>query len=173
MRKRTLALAAAAALAGCGGSYTPTTHWLVYHDVVDRFSVHYPQTWHRAPATLTPHLVEPREILTVGTGPLPATGGSCAQVPTGALRALGARGVLVSIQEGPRHATARRPARFHLSDGYPAEAAQCVPGARFKAWRIPFRDAGHGFSALVALGPQAGARERTLALHVLDSFSPY
>jgi hypothetical protein len=168
MRSARLA-AAALLLVGCGGSHAPHTRWLVYRDHARHFSVRYPDTWHRAQQSLTPHLANPREILTVSTGPLLA-GGSCAQYPTAALRALGTAGALVSVQEGGGHTGTRRPRRFRLRDGYRDDAPACVPGASFRSWIIPFRDHGRDFYGIVALGVHASARRHAQALRVLDSF---
>ena len=173
MRKSTLALAAALAVGGCGGTYTRSTHWVIHRDAVNRFSIRYPDTWHPAAINLTPHLADPHEIFTVSTGPVPAGGGGCAQVPTAALRAMGPRGALVTIQERARsHGEPRRPDRFALHAADRSEASGCVPHARFRSWILSFRDRGRAFDAVVALGNRVSAHTRRLALHVLDSFRP-
>jgi hypothetical protein len=130
-----------------------------------------PAGWHAAKTSLTPHLVNPREVLTVGTGTLPV-GGKCAQFPSAALAALGPTDALVTVQErlGSVVRFPTRPHRFALPAANTSEAAQCAgPGASFISYWFEFRDGGRGFHVLVALGraaPPARARE---ALAVLDS----
>jgi hypothetical protein len=168
-RSARLAALVGALLAGCGGS-TPATHWLIYRDAQHGFSVRYPADWERAPRSLTPHLVDPREILTVGTGPLPS-GGRCAQFPTRALQALGRDGVLVTIQErAAPGGAARRPSKLTLADGVVSEAVACAPGSRFGNRLFNFTAGGRTFDALIAFGPASSTRARSQALHVLDTF---
>jgi hypothetical protein len=166
-----LAVLSAALLAGCGGSYTHATHWMRYGNAVDRYAIRYPQSWHRAASSLTPHLADPHEIFTVSTGPLPA-GGRCANLPAAALAAMGPAGALVTIQERAHGTAARRPVEFQLSDGSISEAPSCVRGARFSARVFTFRDRGRNFFALIGLGHRASAHTRALALKILDSFRP-
>ena len=130
-----------------------------------------PTAWHAATTSLTPHLPNPREILTAGTGALPV-GGRCAQFPSAALAALGPTDALVTVQErlGSVVRFPKRPRRFSLPRANTSEAAQCAgPGASFTSYWFEFRDNGRGFHVLVALGraaPPARVRE---ALAVLDS----
>ncbi len=143
-----------------------------YRDRGDAFAIGYPAGWHRAPATLTPHLVNPREIVTIGTGPLPA-GGRCAQFPTRALQALGPGDALVTVQErigGPTGGA--KPSSFAPTDGFvPGIATRaCAPASRFAARIVNFDDHGRTFDALLAYGPTASARVRAQALAILDSF---
>lgn len=49
--------------------------WRTYASDVDDFTVSYPDSWHRAPKRLVPNLLDPREILSLGTGALPVGGG--------------------------------------------------------------------------------------------------
>src|SRR3954471_6919576 len=100
--------------AGCGaGSRTaePPPH------VVrgDGLSYSVPPGWHLPRRSLTPHLVNPRQVLTVGTGPLPP-GGRCAQFPSAALGAMRPTDVLVAVQErlGATRSFRPRPSRFGL-----------------------------------------------------------
>jgi len=74
-------------------------NWVSFQSVRYHYRVSYPSGWHRASASLTPHLSDPHEILTVGTGRLPVGGPRCAQVPVSALEAVGATGALISVQE--------------------------------------------------------------------------
>jgi hypothetical protein len=130
-----------------------------------------PAGWHAAGTSLTPHLTNPREVLTVGTGALPV-GGRCAHFPSAALAALGPTDALVTVQErlGSVASFPARPRRFSLPAANTSEAADCAgPGAAFTSYWFEFRDGGRGFHVLVALGssaPPARARE---ALAMLDS----
>src|SRR4051794_27192383 len=96
MRRLGPTLALAVALAGCGSGAHRVRH-TVHHGDGIRFSV--PAGWHVARQSLTPHLTNPHELFTAGTGRLPAAPGRCAQFPSAALAAMGARDVLVTVQE--------------------------------------------------------------------------
>jgi hypothetical protein len=149
-----------------------TAGWTNFQSVRYHYSVRYPSNWHRASRSLTPHLSDPHEILTVGTGRLPVGGPRCAQVPVSALEAVGPTGALVSIQErAPATADGGfppRPARF----GFHAERLEisaCLASrARPLVEMVPFTDHGRRFYALVALGRTATAQTRDEALRVLD-----
>src|SRR4051812_28613168 len=90
-----------------------------------------PAGWHAASTSLTPHLTNPHEVLTVGTGSLPV-GGQCAQFPSAALAALGPADALVTVQErlGTFHGFPARPKRFSLGPPDTSEAQQCAGGNR-------------------------------------------
>jgi hypothetical protein len=143
------------AIAGCGSTSAPSGP---------------PAGWHVVGHSLTPHLLNPRQLLTVGTGRLPA-GGRCAQFPSAALAAMRPADVLVAVQErfGESTAFPPRPARFALAPTR-SEAEECVGAhAVFVSHWSEFRDGGRGFHVLVAVGraaPDAKVRE---ALGVLDS----
>jgi len=167
-------LAAAAALAGCGEG-NPSAGVARRSRVVHGDGVRYvvPVGWHAAAGrSLTPRLKNPREVLTVGTGRLPA-GGVCAQFPSTALRAMGARDVLVTVQErlGSPAAFPVRPTRFKLPAGETRNEAQACAGSRprFTSYWFGFRDAGRGFHVLVAVGRSAPRVLVRRALGVLDS----
>ena len=148
--------------------------WVSFQSVRYHYQVGYPSGWHRANTSLTPHLSDPHEILTVGTGRLPVGGPRCAQVPVNALEAVGATGALVSIQErAPAHGDTSfrpRPSRFRFTPSANLEIPSClVPRGRPRLDWIPFRDHGRYFYALVALGRAATIQTRDDALRVLDS----
>jgi hypothetical protein len=152
--------------------------WLTFQSVRYDYRVSYPSGWHRATTSLTPHLSDPHEILTVGTGPLPVGGPRCAQAPVSALEAVGATGALISIQErAPANADNSfppRPTRFRLRPERLEISACLAPTGRPRLYMIPFRDHGRHFYALVALGRSATTQTHSDALRVLDSlrFSP-
>jgi hypothetical protein len=130
-----------------------------------------PAAWHAATRSLTPHLTNPHEVLTVGTGPLPA-GGSCAQFPSAALAAMGPSDALVTVQErlGTFRGFPARPKRFSLGAPDTSEAQACAGGNRsMHSYWLEFREGGRGFHLLVAIGVSAPAVRVREALAVLDS----
>jgi hypothetical protein len=158
-----LAVLAAALLSG-GAQSAHTGH----ADGI-RFTI--PPGWRAAATSLTPHLTDPHEVLTVGTGPLPA-GGRCAQFPSAALAALRPTDALVTVQErlGSVKSFPPRPRRFSLPAPDTSEAAACAgPNASFTSYWFGFRDRGRGFHVLVAFGASARASTRREALAILDS----
>ncbi len=150
-----------------------TPDWVNFQSVPYHYKVSYPSYWHRANRSLTPHLSDPHEILTVGTGPLPIGGPHCTQVPVNALEAVGRQGALVSIQErAPANADGGfppRPARFGFRAERLETSACLAARARPLMEMVPFSDHGRHFYALVALGRTATAQTRNEALRVLDS----
>jgi hypothetical protein len=183
------AVIAALVLFGCAGTqHTTPTHAIsgvastrhAPSEYVDRgyaYRVRVPAGWSRAQQSLTPHLLDPREILTLATFPLRLHDGSCAQNP-GALADIGPRDVLVTVQE--RAGTqgrefVARPRRFTAGMGFPSEATGCVRHPTFSARVIDFRDGPRFFLAIVAIGKSAPAHARRAAFAMLDSlrFGPY
>ncbi len=158
--------------AGADGAQAPRAGWTVVNDDARGFWVSFPSDWRRARRSLTPHLLDPREILSVGTGPLVPASGGCAHMPVGALSRLGPRDALVSIQESrhPSSGYPARPARFRLGRANLSEAAACLSDpTRLDTWFMPFGDGDRAFYALVALGRPATGARRKLAERVLDS----
>jgi hypothetical protein len=164
-------IALSCVLAGCGGGSAPATDAA---RTVRGDGVRYllPAGWHAASHSLTPHLTNPRELLSAGTGPLPSTGGGCAQMPSAALHAMGPRDVLVTVQErlGSPAAFAPRPAHFVASGDTRSEAQACA-GRRppFRSYWFGFRDNGRGFHVLVAAGSDASRASVRRAFALLDS----
>lgn len=166
---------AARELSTTTSSQQPVSGWVTYRDEAGRFSVAYPSTWHRATESLTPTLVDPVEILSVGTYDLRPGGARCAQFPDRALDALGPEDALVSIQEerslGRPEWWSPRPAHFGPEEGRgDDESPGCMsrPKEFFHRW-IPFQDRGRGFYAYVAIGNNASAETRRDAWAILDS----
>jgi hypothetical protein len=171
MPSRALAVSLlAVAPAACGGHGAPVRA-RVTAGRGDGIRYAIPAGWHAARHSLTPHLVDPREVLTAGTGPLPS-GGACAQNPGAALAAMGPTDALVTVRERHRPVAGvpPRPRRFTLPPAVRSEAQDCAGrGASFATHLLSFRTAGRDFDAIVALGraaPRARIRE---ALSVLDS----
>jgi hypothetical protein len=130
-----------------------------------------PAGWHAATKPLTPHLTNPHEVLTIGTGALPV-GGRCAQFPSAALAALRPTDALVTVQERLGSVTSfpARPSRFSLPAPDTSEASICAgPSASFTSYWFEFRDGNRGFHVLVAFGRSAPAARRQEARAALDS----
>jgi hypothetical protein len=146
------------------------------------FSGSLPQGWSRSPKRLVPQLM-PREVLSVGTAPMPVGGGGdCGREPVAAIARMGPGDALLSVQEYV--VTARM--RSRLGDTYPLLSTYSSPdrlglrsyaGGRSKAlsasqeqspapqdrrhWSatLPFRDQGRVFDALVYVkGPPSVER---------------
>ena len=131
------------------------------------FSASLPQGWKRAPKRLVP-LLMPREVLSVGTAPMPpGGGGNCGREPVAALARMRPGDALVSIQEYA--VTRRMRARLRLGETYPLLSSyssadrlglrryasvhlNSEPGPRFWSATLSFRDGGRVFDALVYLG---------------------
>ena len=162
--------ALALAMAGCGAmSVAATGADRTGRGDGVRYTI--PAGWHAARSSLTPHLTNPREVLSVGTGALPA-GGSCAQFPSAALAAMRPTDALVTVQErlGSFRGFPARAKRFSLGSPDTSEAQACAGGNRsMHTYWFEFRQDGRGFHVLVAIGVSAPAARVREALAVLDS----
>jgi hypothetical protein len=141
------------------------------------FSVPLPPGWHRSTKTLVPELLMPREIVALGTFPMPVGGGgNCGREPAAAIRRMRAGDALITIQEYVVTPAMRR----HLTHNYPplsrgVEADTREPvylgGAAREHIRlaaIPFSAHGRAFDALVYFGPHPTPALRRTAAAVLD-----
>ena len=182
MTRRSIAAAAAAALALAGGAFALVGEHGAARPVpapvtfrAHGLTVALPPHWHAARASLTPHLVDPREVLSVATFALRYRRTACAHVAGSALEDLGPAGAFVTLQERGLDPGStwpdfpERPARFGPQLGGPSEAAACVPGARFSDHWFGFSAGARHFHADVAFGPRAGAATRAQAWGILDS----
>ena len=141
------------------------------------FGVHVPEGWRVARRPLTPDLGDPREILSLGTGPM-LPGGRCTHQPGRALAALGARDAFISIQERRRDARhPPRPASFEARlEDVVFNIAVCANLDDVTPYWLLFRDAERDFYVLAALGTEASAERRREFWRVLDSLdfeAPY
>jgi hypothetical protein len=98
-----VAIAAVAALAmgtiTSGAGKVPRWTSISEHGVAGRI----PPAWNLAQGRLVRNLINPREVMTVGTGPLPAgAGGNCGRYPAAAMAAMRGGDRLVSIQTSPK-----------------------------------------------------------------------
>jgi hypothetical protein len=185
-----LALSAAAAVADNRESDRPgdgldrQVGWTTYRDARHGFSLRLPPGWHRARRNLTPALVEPREILSVGSYPLRYQRRSRCGVPGCPLPGLDGfhrRDVLISIQERRhvrrpfdagfpprRRRLALEPMRLHYPPGGRWHCARRVLGRT--TW-TPFTDSGRSFYAFVAIGRTATPATRRDARQVIESLT--
>jgi len=138
-------------------------------------TVQLPGGWSRAHESLTPSLIDPREVLSVGTAPLRYRATECAHMPGAALEDLGPADAFVTLQERGLDPSSTwpdfppRPAHFGPELGGRSEASACVPSARFTDHWFAFSDTGRHFHALVAFGPHAPPAVRDQAWGILDS----
>jgi hypothetical protein len=145
--------------------------WTTYRDRARGFSVTYPPGWFRAGTRLTPHLADPRELLSLATYPLRPGSDRCAQhIPVNALDDLGPTDAFLTIQERRDPSTEHsppRPDRFELPADTRSDANICEAGRALTEW-IAFRDEGRAFYALYAVGPRADDDTRSDLLRILD-----
>ncbi len=192
-RLRQLALAGllcAGLTAGCGDEPAgraaarapePPPGWTTFRDEPRGYEVSFPSEWHRARRSLTPGLVDPREILSLATYPLrakrtPGSGRCVVGFPAPALDDFGPRDAIVSIQERGSRRGGGFPARQRplprsplllQAEGGPACARDRTRWISFH----PFRDAGRNFYAFVAVGRSASSQTRRDVRRVLESLA--
>jgi hypothetical protein len=154
----------------------PVDRWTATLNEAHGFEVSLPPGWRLSEASLTPQLLDPRELLSAGTFPLRYRKGSCSHMPTGALKRMGPADGFVSIQE-------RGGGRNSGTAGFPARPGSFVERARPEStdlslcldvephpitYWMPFSDAGRRFYALLVLGRDAPASTRAEAFAILD-----
>jgi hypothetical protein len=177
---RVAALAATALVAaGCGSQAAapppPPTSSQTITDGAHGLAFDLPPEWHRATASLTPGLADPREVLSAGTFPLVYRPTACSHVPGSALADLGPRDAFVTIEERGSDPSSSwsdfppRPAHFGPGLGGPSEAQACVPQGHFADHWFGFSDGGRHFHVLVAFGPSAPETVQGQAWALLDS----
>lgn len=140
------------------------------------FSLSLPSGWRRAGDRLVPRLLMPREILSVGTAPMPVgQGGNCGREPRAAIGRMRPGDALVTIQE--YDVTERM--REHLADSFPPRArpltvprleksyAAPARGAPVLYATIPFSEAGRAFDALVYFRGRPSAARRAAVASIL------
>jgi hypothetical protein len=147
-----------------------------YEDPAHGFSVRYPEDWHRSEEPLTPDLVDPHEILALGTFDLRPGGPNCAHLPVQALTDLGPDDGLIWLAERERgdiSSYPARPAAFDPTSGTDTdESPECLdePKRFFHRW-IAFQDEGRGLSALVAMGTEVSDQRRDDTWAILNALT--
>ena len=136
-----------------------------------------PPGWLRAGDRLVP-LISPREVLSVGTFPMPAGGGgNCGREPVVAIRRMRPGDALISIQE---YVVTKR-MRPELTRTFPPKDEQLdldeLRAGRISRATVPFSEAGRAFDALVYFRgrPSPGLRReasRVLGELVFERLGP-
>ena len=159
------------------------------HDEELGYEVTYPAEWTVAHENLTPWLSSPTEILSLGTFPLrvsehPDDGFRLFDAPIApvALQDMRSDDVFISLQEsggGSAGSTGNRPDHFGPlgcdESIYGCRPLKELPAALreapFRAWWIPFKDAGRAFYLFVAIGTDVTPELHHQAWEVADSIS--
>jgi hypothetical protein len=140
-----------------------------------------PAGWRRSEGRLVP-LLMPREVVSIGTFPMPAGGGgNCGREPVAAIRRMRRGDALISIQE---YVVTKR-MRPEFTRTFPPKSEQLdLEGLRFGSvapaagrgshpgvpatWgTIPFSESGRAFDALVYFRGRPGAELRSAASRAL------
>jgi hypothetical protein len=158
-------LLVSAVLAACGSTGDSTTHEPARSITAHGVGLQLQPGWHVSRSNLTPKLVNPRDLVSVGTFSM-RPGGRCAQSPSRAYSDMGSTDGLITIMErgGNSGDYPPRPARFHLNPR--PRSFECAP-ARLSSQELMFSDGGRNFYAFVALGSGGPVGE---AESILDSF---
>jgi hypothetical protein len=133
-----------------------------------------PAGWQVAPVSLTPHLSDPREIVSASTFAPGTPVEACAMFPAAALRRLGATDALVTVQERGTGSpgNAPRPRRFTKATFLPVSPIVVTPcaGRSFSGTltRGDFSDGPRNLTALVAFGADASPTVQGEAYAILD-----
>jgi hypothetical protein len=134
-------------------------------------AVYYPEGWNRSPETLTPHLDQAKELLSLGTYELSPGGDDCAEVPERAIENLGPTDAFITLQEASSIADfPPRPSSFTAEDGEVAGSAGCLDNAEdisFLMFR--FEDEGRSFIVYTAIGNSASAQTRSEVWQIVDA----
>jgi hypothetical protein len=139
------------------------------------YTVAVPEGWHLAEASLTPTLVDPREILAVATFPLPRGGSVC-----DSLERVPPAEAFVTVQERAHGADGRegfpaRPASFEPDPELPGLSTwpycdgDAEPPIPMLDYWFGFSDAGRAFHVFVGIGEDAPSDVRREAFDLLDS----
>lgn len=133
--------------------------------VQNGIEVSLPPHWFIARETLTPHLSDPREVLSVATFPLAYEPGRCNHQPDGAAADMSSRDAFITLQERrAAHLFSARPAHFAPATG--RRLATCLPA--MESLMFEFSESGRSFHALVYLGHQASRQTKNQVFLILD-----
>jgi hypothetical protein len=147
-----------------------------YHDQRWGYTVQVPDGWHRASASLTPGLVDPREIFSVATFPLRRGDEFCEsleRIPPGeAFVTIQERGLGAYGQEG----FPRRPQSFEPDPDLPGSSTwpYCARGDHkppipMRDYWFGFSDAGRAFHVFVGVGKASPPELSRDAFGILNS----
>ena len=156
--------------------------WSTYEDQADGLTISFPSDWTMAAGNLTPSLINPRELVALGTYSLNTNTSSslCPQFPAAALNAMRSSDAFISILGSEPFANSQTnlfPARpaggFDGSSGVnlsKTDFPQCLshPLNGNGQW-IAFSQAGRNFYVLAAIGTSASATLRSDVYTILNS----
>lgn len=146
-----------------------------YVDERDGFEVTFPSDWQRAGNSLTPALVDPDEILSVGTvAPLANDGSTgCAHHPTRTMARVGSRDLFVTVQERANQVSEEMvdgPPQLATAGVDESEVPACLGRpVPFRTYWMPFRSGERGFYASAAIGDDVSPEGVAELQTVLDS----
>lgn len=148
--------------------------WRSHLDEEAGVSLRYPPEWRIAKAALMPLLVEPRELVSLGTAPLQSGDQHCPQVPANALDHLGPKDAFVSLLEfGSKGEAPLRPRHLMPYQGHPVGMdclQRSLPHGFLYRMQI-FEDHGRLFQVYVAIGESASDLTRRQTTEILDSIT--
>jgi hypothetical protein len=156
--------------------------WSTYDDQADGLTISFPSSWAMAAGNLTPTLINPRELVALGTYSLNTNTSRnlCPQFPAAALNAMGNGDAFISIMGSkpfPNSQMNPFPARpaggFDASSGVNlsrTDFPQCLahPLNGNGQW-IAFSQAGRNFYVLAVIGRGASATLRSHVYTILNS----
>jgi hypothetical protein len=156
--------------------------WSTYDDQADGLTISFPSSWALAAGNLTPTLLNPKELVALGTYSLNTNSSSnlCPQFPTAAMDAMGSGDAFISILgagASPNLQTDPFPPRpaggFNASSSVnlsKTDFLQCLahPLNGSGQW-IPFSQAGRDFYVLAVIGTDASATLRSDVYTILNS----
>jgi hypothetical protein len=155
--------------------------WPTYRDDANGFSVQIPPGWQRSRGTLVPNLLDPREILSLGTYTLRPDGSGPAcdtQLPLGTLQGLGSGGVFVWITEsnparviGEERGVAPkpRPKHFGAQETRTLDCSSQLFTPALVANSVAFSDHGRWINAYVVFGANASQERKDQTWRMLDT----
>lgn len=148
------------------------TNWTTRVDWDNRYAILYPEEWFAAEESLTPKLVDPRELFTVGSFPLEYRENDCHNMPKPAFDSMSTEGAFLSIQEaGDLKEDMSFPPRkiFSPDEIETTEGFMCLEQEGVDVFWFTFRDSGRNFYALIAVGEDADRRTASAPWFVLNN----
>jgi hypothetical protein len=156
--------------------------WSRYEDRADGLTISFPPAWTMAAGNLTPDLINPKELVALGTYSLSTNTSSslCPQFPAAALNAMGSGDAFISILgSGPVANSQTNPFPARPAGGFDGSSGvnlsrtdfpQCLahPLNGSGQW-IAFSQAGRNFYVLAVIGKSASQTLRSDVYTILNS----
>jgi hypothetical protein len=132
----------------------------------------YPPNWHLADRPLTPLLMEPQELVSLGTGALISGDERCPERPQAAVAALGPTDAFLSVLDfvSPSNANPRPKRLFAYLGAVGQTCTHHRPSGVLYRTQI-FEDRGRVFQVYVAIGDSAGDETRRELAEILNSLT--